>query len=73
GFGYEGFDPVFDVIRAKTDLYGALRARLGFAFERALIYATQAGRPPSSTQTSRTPKVRSIHHTRGAENRPCPS
>ena len=40
GFGYEGAAPVFDVIRAKTDLYGTLRARLGVAFARALVYAT---------------------------------
>lgn len=40
GFGYAAVDPVFDVIRAKTDLYGTLRARLGYAFERSLIYAT---------------------------------
>ncbi|BAQ48600.1 MULTISPECIES: carbohydrate porin [Methylobacterium] len=40
GFGYEDVDPAFSVIRAKTDLYGALRARLGYAFESYLVYAT---------------------------------
>ncbi|HEV7438237.1 MAG TPA: carbohydrate porin [Methylobacterium sp.] len=40
GFGYEGVDPTFSLIRAKTDLYGTLRARLGYSFERALVYAT---------------------------------
>lgn len=40
GLGYEGIDPAFSVIRAKTDLYGTLRGRLGIAFERALVYAT---------------------------------
>ena len=40
GFGYEGVDPVFDVIRAKTDFYGLLRWRLGYSFERTLVYAT---------------------------------
>ncbi len=32
--------------------------------------ASHLGRPPSSTATSRTPKARKVHHTRGAENRP---
>ncbi|WP_375463487.1 carbohydrate porin [uncultured Methylobacterium sp.] len=40
GFGYEAVDPAFDVVRAKTDLYGTLRARFGYAFERSLVYAT---------------------------------
>ncbi|KAB1073852.1 outer membrane beta-barrel protein [Methylobacterium soli] len=40
GFGYEGVDPAFSLIRAKTDLFGTLRARLGYSFERALVYAT---------------------------------
>lgn len=40
GFGFETADPVFDVIRAKTDGYGMLRGRLGYSFDRALVYAT---------------------------------
>lgn len=40
GFGYEALDPEASLIRAKTDLYGSLRARLGYSFERYLIYAT---------------------------------
>ena len=40
GLGYEGVDPVFDPVRAKTDFYGLLRGRVGYAFERALVYAT---------------------------------
>ncbi|WP_431311034.1 carbohydrate porin [Methylobacterium nigriterrae] len=40
GFGYEAADPAFSLIRAKTDIYGTLRARLGFSFERSLVYAT---------------------------------
>ncbi|KAB1070145.1 carbohydrate porin [Methylobacterium planeticum] len=40
GFGYGEADPVFSVIRAKTDLYGTLRGRLGYSFERSLVYAT---------------------------------
>lgn len=40
GLGYEGLDPEFSVLRAKTDLYGTLRGRVGVAFDRALVYAT---------------------------------
>lgn len=40
GFGYAAADPEFSLIRAKTDLYGVLRARFGLSFERALVYAT---------------------------------
>ncbi|GJD35548.1 carbohydrate porin [Methylobacterium aerolatum] len=40
GFGTEGIDPAFDLIRVKTDVYGTLRARLGYSFERYLVYAT---------------------------------
>lgn len=40
GFGYEAVDPVFDIVRAKTDVYGALRARIGYSFERYLIYGS---------------------------------
>lgn len=40
GFGYETVDPAFDIVRAKTDVYGALRARIGYSFERYLIYGS---------------------------------
>ena len=40
GFGYEGIDPPFALIREKTDVFGAARARLGYAFGNNLIYAT---------------------------------
>ncbi|MCJ2067351.1 carbohydrate porin [Methylobacterium sp. J-030] len=37
GFGYEDAD-AFNIIRAKTDVFGSLRARLGYSFERYLVY-----------------------------------
>lgn len=40
GFGYADIDPAFNLIRGKTDLYGMLRARFGYSFERYLVYAT---------------------------------
>ncbi|MER2265886.1 carbohydrate porin [Methylobacterium oxalidis] len=40
GFGYEGIEPTFSLIRVETDVYGVLRARLGFSLERSLLYAT---------------------------------
>ncbi|MEH3118595.1 MAG: carbohydrate porin [Methylorubrum populi] len=40
GFGYEGIDPPFALIREKTDLFGTARARIGYAFGNTLIYAT---------------------------------
>jgi high affinity Mn2+ porin len=39
GFGYEDA-PAFAIIRDKTDVYGAARARVGYAFDSALVYAT---------------------------------
>ncbi|MDP4022776.1 carbohydrate porin [Methylobacterium sp. NEAU 140] len=38
GFGYETVDPAFNIIRAKTDVYGSLRARLGYSFDSYLVY-----------------------------------
>ncbi len=40
GFGFEGLDPAFPVIRAKADVFGTARARVGYAFERYLVYAS---------------------------------
>ena len=40
GFGYADVDPAFNIVRAKTDLYGSLRARIGYSFDRYLIYGT---------------------------------
>ena len=40
GFGFENVDSTFSLIRAQTDLFGSARARLGYAFERYLVYAT---------------------------------
>jgi len=40
GFGYEAIDPPFALIREKTDVFGAARARVGYAFGNNLIYAT---------------------------------
>ncbi len=38
GFGYAEVDPAFNIVRAKTDLYGTLRARIGYSFDRYLVY-----------------------------------
>jgi high affinity Mn2+ porin len=38
GFGYADADSAFNIVRAKTSLYGTLRARLGYSFDRYLIY-----------------------------------
>ncbi|MHB2210427.1 carbohydrate porin [Methylobacterium sp. CM6257] len=40
GFGYADTVPAFNIVRAKTDLYGTLRARLGYSFARYLIYGS---------------------------------
>ncbi|WP_373622474.1 carbohydrate porin [Methylobacterium sp. OAE515] len=40
GFGFESLDSDASLLRAKTDLYGSLRARLGYSFERYLVYAS---------------------------------
>jgi len=40
GFGTEGIDPAFSLVRVKADAFGAVRGRLGVAFERTLVYAT---------------------------------
>lgn len=40
GFGYERIDPPFALIRERTDRIGAGRVRLGYAFERNLVYAS---------------------------------
>ncbi|MGX9984621.1 carbohydrate porin [Methylobacterium fujisawaense] len=40
GFGFENADSTFSLIRAQSDLFGSARARLGYAFERYLVYAT---------------------------------
>ena len=40
GFGFEALDPSFALIRAKTNLFGTVRARVGYAFGRNLVYAT---------------------------------
>ena len=37
------------------------------------VASRQAGKPPSRMRTSLAPKVRNIHHTRGAAKRPIPS
>ncbi|GJE26789.1 carbohydrate porin [Methylobacterium organophilum] len=40
GLGYEDLGTAFPVIREKTDLIGAARLRLGYAFGANLVYAT---------------------------------
>jgi len=40
GFGYEAVDPAFPLIRDKTDVLAAGRVRLGFAYDRTLVYAS---------------------------------
>ena len=42
GFGYERRDGLdgLDIVRAKTGAYGTLRARLGYSFDRYLVYGS---------------------------------
>ena len=40
GTGFEGLDPAFPVTRTKADVFGTARARVGYAFERYLVYAS---------------------------------
>lgn len=40
GFGGADPDPAFGLLRVKTDVYGTLRGRLGYAFDRTLVYAS---------------------------------
>jgi high affinity Mn2+ porin len=40
GFGFESLDADASLLRAKTDLYGFLRARLGYSFVNYLVYAS---------------------------------
>ncbi len=40
GFGTEAVDPAFSLVRVKSDALGAVRGRLGVAFDHALVYAT---------------------------------
>ncbi len=39
GFGIEELDPAFPLIRVKANVFGTARARVGYAFERYLVYA----------------------------------
>ncbi len=67
GFGYEDVDPAFSVIRAKTDLYGALRARLGYAFESYLVYANLRARGRRRAGAGDLPGRRRGHDGDGAQ------
>ena len=40
GVGFEGRDTAFGPIRARADAFGTARARIGYAFDRYLVYAT---------------------------------